>query len=300
MGFIETWLAPLFYFVDPTKRLFFVYSLASIIFAVAVLFCKDKKLVSSIEAIANPRVWLHRSSKIDFQLMFFNSILKTLLFIGVGFSAVVVSKFTGTLLRGWFPNFETSSWSYEKVILYYTVASFMILDFARFFQHYLFHKIPFLWRFHKIHHSAEVMTPVTLYRTHPVESVISTFRQIIVLGMIAGFFTFYTQSLIGAYMIFGVNAFDFAFNFLGSNLRHSHIWLSFGPLNYIFVSPAQHQIHHSRALKHRDKNIGFALSIWDLLFGTFYQVGKKEFLIFGIGRERHKDLLQTLMAPFKF
>ena len=77
----------------------------------------------------------------------------------------------------------------------------------------------------------------------------------------------------------------------------SHIWLSFGPLNHIFMSPAQHQIHHSRSDKHRDKNLGVALSLWDKIFGTFYQVKGKEFLIFGVRGERHKTLLQSLMAP---
>jgi len=60
----------------------------------------------------------------------------------------------------------------------------------------------------------------------------------------------------------------FLFNALGANLRHSHIWLSFGSLERWFISPAQHQIHHSSAEADRDINFGTCLAIWDRLFGS--------------------------------
>ena len=54
-------------------------------------------------------------------------------------------------------------------------------------------------------------------------------------------------------------------------LLHSHIWFSFGWfLNHIFISPAHHQIHHSRAPQHFNKNLGDTFAIWDWLFGTLY------------------------------
>lgn len=298
MGFSEILLSPLYFVADPTKRLFFVYILSSVFLGIGTFLMSRKSIFQSVKDLFDLRVWQHPSTKVDVSLLFTNAILKSVLFAGVSLSSIVVTKYVVRNLYGLFPDHTATQFSYHFVMITYTVTSFVFLDFSRFFQHYLFHKIPFLWRFHKIHHSAEVLTPLTLYRTHPVESVVSGVRRVVVVGLVSGAFMFHAQSAIDAYAIIGVNALDFMFNFFGSNLRHSHVWLSFGSFNHIFISPAQHQIHHSRATKHRDKNMGFALSIWDKFFGSFYQVSRKEFLIFGIQKERHKNFLQALKAPF--
>ena len=264
-----------------------------------MLLIQGQSLKQIIPSLFHVRLWNHQSSKLDVQLMFLNSMVRATLFILVALSSVVVANFVANQLYVVFPEHQPLDLSYSTWVVVYSVLSFIVLDFSRFFQHYLFHKIPFLWRFHKIHHSALVLTPMTLYRTHPVESLVSSFRRILVIGLMSGLFIFFSRSLLGAYAILGVNALDFVFNILGSNLRHSHVWLSFGPLNHLFISPAQHQIHHSRAEKHFDKNLGFALSLWDKIFGTFYQVRDKEFLIFGVRGERHLNLKQALKAPFR-
>ena len=160
------------------------------------------------------------------------------------------------------------------------------------------HRFSFLWRFHQIHHSAERLTPMTLYRTHPVESLVSALRRTAVVGFSTGFFIFLFGGKVSAFDIIGVNIIDFVFNVLASNLRHSHVWVSFGPLSYIFISPAQHQIHHSQNPKHFDKNLGIVLSLWDLLFGTFYYPKKKEFLRFGLPGEKNWSFKSALLKPF--
>lgn len=298
MPSIESWIAPFFYIVDPGKRLFFVYLGSALLLAVLTLWLGRKQsLVSVVESLFNPKIWFHSSSQIDFQLMFLNSFLKTLLFLVVSLSSVQVAKKVAFFLATTWPVSGPSSLSSQSLWLLYGVISFLTSDFSRFFQHYLFHKVAFLWRFHKIHHSARVMTPITLFRTHPVESVVASFRRIFVIGIVSGVFIYYSQSLIGGMAILGVNAFDFIFNLLGSNLRHSHVALSFGPLNYLFVSPVQHQLHHSRAFKHRDKNLGIALSCWDQIFGTFENAKSQQKFIFGVHGENYKNLWQALVAP---
>ena len=58
---------------------------------------------------------------------------------------------------------------------------------------------------------------------------------------------------------------------MGSNLRHSHVGIQYWKwVEYIFISPAQHQLHHSIAKEHHDKNFGAALAIWDWLFGSLH------------------------------
>ena len=73
-------------------------------------------------------------------------------------------------------------------------------------------------------------------------------------------------------------------------------------LNRIFISPAQHQIHHSKALKHRDKNLGGQLAIWDWIFGTIYLPDKKEDIQFGVGDGedwKYQSPWQLFILPFK-
>ncbi|MDC0136437.1 sterol desaturase family protein [Sulfitobacter sp.] len=97
------------------------------------------------------------------------------------------------------------------------------------------------------------------------------------------------------------------FNALGANFRHSHIWISYGPvLEHILISPAQHQVHHSVATKHHDKNYGSIFAIWDWIFGTLYVPKTVETLTFGVSDGTGKPMEQpypTLMAamvlPFK-
>ena len=298
MPSVEFWLSPFYFVFDPTKRIFFVYLFTSFVFALIVLGFQEKSGWKAFRSFFDKRLWKHPSTRLDLSLLFFNTFLKSFVFLFVVVSSVSVAKAVVQGLYFLNPDHTPGAYNYSVVILLFTVSHFVLLDFCRFLQHYCFHKIPFLWKFHRIHHSALVMTPLTLYRTHPVESLVSAFRRIFVTGVLSGLFLFYTRSVIDVYSIFGVNALDFAFNFFGSNLRHSHVWLSFGPLNHVFMSPAQHQIHHSRSDKHQNKNMGFAFSVWDKLFGSFYQVKGKEFLVFGVRGQVHKNLWQALKAPF--
>lgn len=174
--------------------------------------------------------------------------------------------------------------------IYYT----LVWDFFATFAHYLKHKVPFLWEFHKVHHCAEVLTPLTAMRRHPVEVIIG--------GMITG--TGSALALLlwvvtfgapgSAFEIAGQASIVYAWRLLGYNLRHSHIWLSYGPFwNNILVSPAHHQLHHSREARHHDCNFGHIFSFWDRLFGTLYQPNPDE--KFELGIEKHEnEKLQTI------
>ncbi len=299
MPFAELIFAPLHFVLDPTKRIFFLYFISSLLIALFVLYKKDRDFFKALESLMDRRVWLNPSSRLDMILFLMNSVLKSILFFVIIFTSVEVSRFVVKGLYQLFPEFNPMQFSFTTIMVIYSLVNFIVLDFTRFYQHYLFHKIPFLWNIHKVHHTATVLTPITLYRTHPIESVLASIRRITVVGVITGIFIFVTQSKIDAYAILGVNAFDFLFNMIGSNLRHSHVWMTFGKLDYLLISPAQHQIHHSRDKKHHDKNLGFALSIWDQLFGTFYPVKEKEFLIFGVRGENSHSLFHALFDPLR-
>jgi sterol desaturase/sphingolipid hydroxylase (fatty acid hydroxylase superfamily) len=95
-------------------------------------------------------------------------------------------------------------------------------------------------------------------------------------------FFYLFRDTFGSVEVLGINALGFAFNALGANLRHSHVYLSYGPgLERWLISPAQHHLHHARAARYHNKNFGSCLAIWDRLAGT---------LSLAEGREAHRQL----------
>ena len=75
----------------------------------------------------------------------------------------------------------------------FTLAVFIFEDFSRFLVHYLYHKVPLLWRFHAIHHSATVMTPLSLYRIHFIEMAINSCRSLLLIGGLSGILILYLR-----------------------------------------------------------------------------------------------------------
>jgi sterol desaturase/sphingolipid hydroxylase (fatty acid hydroxylase superfamily) len=165
----------------------------------------------------------------------------------------------------------------------------LAVDFSVFAGHWLMHRIPFLWPFHEVHHSAEVLTPFTVYRIHPVEELVSTMVTAVITALVAALFTATTNVGVGPLSIFGVHALKFGFFVFGFQLRHSHVWLSYGRVwSRVFISPAQHQVHHSVAAKHWNKNYGFIFAFWDLIFRSLYVPAEREEIVFGCGTPSHE------------
>jgi len=295
----EAVLVPMQFLLEPNKRLYFGYILSALILATWVYhrhiwrsrnsLSQSPFLAGLLRFIFPKAIWLNRSSAIDFGLLFLNATLKALLFIPLIISAFSVGFYTVKLLTLVFgplelSGTETSTVSQSFLILSYSLSLTLALDASRYLLHRLMHQIPWLWQFHKWHHSARTMTPLTLYRIHPVESALQYTRDVLVTGVVTGCFFYCSGQNIDLATIMGVNAARFAFNLFGANLRHSHIWLSFGPLERIFISPAQHQIHHSSAPEHHNLNFGSQLSIWDRMGGTLYRTDQYERLNFGLKR----------------
>ena len=102
-----------------------------------------------------------------------------------------------------------------------------------------------------------------------MERLLFVLRGLLVTGVIAGcFFHVFHGRAIEA-KILGVHAIGFLFNLLGGNLRHSRAWLCYGRrIERWFISPAQHQLHHSRVLAQQCSNYGTWIALWDRLAGT--------------------------------
>ena len=150
---------------------------------------------------------------------------------------------------------------------------------------------------HKVHHSATKLTPLTIYRTHPLEGIVFSLRGAFTQGTSISIFVYLFGNSVDLITILGVNIIVFTFNIAGSNLRHSHIGIRYWNwLEYIFISPAQHQLHHSIAEAHHDKNFGASLALWDWLFGSLHHSTDIESLTLGIdGSENEQShSLRTL------
>lgn len=282
---------PFLMFLDPSKRVFWPYLLGSIVVAVMVSLSlrgagRKHPLRSAVVYSFPWRILTHRSALLDYKLLFAKAALRSILIAPWALSAFGLAVWFVGVLDKHFGVPKASSLSELQITIIYTFALFVAWDFSRYLLHRFLHTVPFLWEFHKVHHSAEVLTPVTLYRNHPVESVLYTLRGVLVTGIVTGVFFYFFRNRAVQYELLGVNALGFVFNLAGANLRHSHVWLSYGRrLEHWFLSPAQHQIHHSRDPEHFNRNFGTWLSIWDWLGGSLRVTGKRQLLQFGLDSE---------------
>jgi sterol desaturase/sphingolipid hydroxylase (fatty acid hydroxylase superfamily) len=286
------------HFDAPEERLYWPYVLASLFLALLVYGLKGR-WNDLRAALFSKEIWFHPSARLDYQLFIFRALLSILVGIPSWFSATYVALKISFILFSLSdpPDIQLSKTLWTTI---YTVTLFVASDFSRFLLHRAMHTNNFLWRFHQVHHSAEVMTPVTLYRTHPVEGLLVAARGIVVMGFIGGIFAWATRGEIRAFEIAGINALAYAFNFLGSNVRHSHVWISFGWFENFFVSPAQHQLHHGASSGGYNVNYGSFLSLWDRLFSSQVKSSKPEsrFGVDGPLNHHPRQLLSVLLGPF--
>ena len=250
------------------------------------------------------QLYLSQSSLVDAKVYLANKLfqpMRAILSRGVQFAIIaVVANQVGTGLHE--TGDGTPTW---PIMLLAALLSALAADLAYYLNHRFHHESPLLWPFHKLHHSAEHLTLLTAKRNHPVfELLLDIFNALClapVVGVIYGLFGMYDVAT-----LFGISVVFAAFNFAGGAMRHSHIWLDFGPvLDRIFISPAQHQIHHSMAPRHHDKNYGLVFAIWDWAFGTLYVPRGRETLEFGVadaaGRPEpqvHTSLVTAYATPF--
>lgn len=291
-------------FFDPAQRVFWLTLVCTPLVGFLLLFGQgDLNAWSKVRTqLLNKNLWLSPSSKLDFKIFFINQLLRTFALLALGTVAYYSHSASVLILKGGRQLFGEISPILKDphlLALIYTVFSFLLLDFLRFYQHYLMHRIGWLWRFHKVHHSASVLTPLTLYRVHPVEIALSTARTLLATALSSALFVFLFQVPVTGYHILGVNIFGYVFNFVGSNLRHSHLWISYGQWEKLLVSPAQHQMHHSQNPKLHNSNYGICLSIWDRLFGSLRTSSEVSSpLSFGLKENPHRTVSEVYIRPF--
>lgn len=288
------------YFTSGEKRVSIQYWVTTLILAYYV-FYKSKKNSGFFKYIFNKKVWASNSAFVDYQIFVFNIFFKLIFILPIVILKIKLSfELENWLILklGYFP-----SVSGIPMIILYSITIIVFSDLMSYAVHALFHKYESLWKFHKIHHSAKVLNPITQYRLHPIELLINNIGEAIVYVLITGVFMYMNHGFIEPEMYFGVNIFSIMFFSWGASLRHSHVKLSFPKwVENIFLSPKQHQIHHSIEPKHYNKNYGSKLAIWDKIFGTIIkskEVKRLSFGIKGVSERSYRNLFQALITPFK-
>ena len=171
--------------------------------------------------------------------------------------------------------------------------AFVILDLLIYAQHVATHKIPVLWRLHKVHHADRDIDATTGVRFHPVEIVLSmTYKLLCVV-------------ILGAPAL-AVFLFEVVLN-AAALFNHANVRLPSGVdriARRVIVTPDMHRVHHSVHRQETDSNYGFFLSVWDRMFRTYIAEPRDGHDAMTIGLSDYQDgkparLLWSLWLPFR-
>lgn len=289
---------------------FNVYFIASTVLVALVFYWVLGRRVSGIKNALQylfPRsVFGHPSARLDYVFFITNQLLMAHLRFGawvvgaVGLLAVAqnIAAALDALLGVRAPVAPSSA-----ALWAFTLINLLAWDFGKWLAHWLAHKVPLLWEFHKPHHAAEVLTPVTATRAHPIDIMLDLACRLLCTGLSGGVFAHLYPSGIQELQILGFNAVAIVLYYWIAHLQHSHIPLGYGPwLSRILVSPHMHQVHHSQETRHWDRNFGFVFGLWDAAFKTLYIPARDEVLRLGLppgqGAGQYDSLAALYLQPF--
>ncbi len=258
--------APIAWLFDPQSRTYLGYWLSTFVIVIFWALLSWQQRLPYLKQLTQKSYWWNYSTRQDYAVVIINS----LLFALAGFSWLVFTITTANISFSILDSFFQPRILAEQpaILLFSAFALVLILteDLSRYGLHRLLH-YKALWRIHQLHHSATVLTPISFLRAHPLEKLLYQGRSALVYGSCTGSFFFLVGEHPQAWLIYGIAGSSLIFNFLGANLRHSMIPISYGRLEKIFISPLQHQLHHSD--RYNRKNYGAIFSFWDRMFNSW-------------------------------
>ena len=232
-----------------------------------------------------PKVALHHNIKAGwithFSITMINTLILRLMSLALPFLAVGAAIDAAALEWGLFNVLEWKIWI--EFLL-----SLLILDFVIWAQHLITHKVPLLWKLHRVHHADVDFDVSTAIRFHPVEIALSLMLKIGVVYLLG--------PIAWAVILFEI--------FLNGTALFNHANISRPArferaLKWFTVTPDMHRIHHLVQREEHDSNYGFALSVWDRLFGT-YKGETERPIVTGLQwqNERPTEFGWSLLLPF--
>jgi sterol desaturase/sphingolipid hydroxylase (fatty acid hydroxylase superfamily) len=303
-AFIGYVLFPILYIGASGSQYYWLTYVASAVFGLLLYMLVKRRWfgMRGIMAVLFPkRLVRHASTLLDIKLFFLGAyyLLFQVLLVG-GFTFLSLEGTVSALDHIFGARMASHGPSYWITGLS-LVLVFLAVEFGYWFSHWLMHRIPALWEFHKVHHSAEVLTPLTEWRQHPLE--LALFPALVGLAscLVQGPLVWYFGTSSQMINPVTANLISTAFWYTSVHLRHTELPIHApGLLGRLVQTPGHHQVHHSINPKHFNKNLGYCLSVWDWAFGTLYLPSKDEKLTYGLG---HPDsaletAMGSLIAPF--
>jgi sterol desaturase/sphingolipid hydroxylase (fatty acid hydroxylase superfamily) len=274
-------------FSSPEKRVFVGFLLSAWLIAVVWLVWRQgQSLKDALRELFSRKLWWSRTARADYKLLLANRLVLLLIAPRL-LSQLAIATFVFQAMHQVGLPDSGPAWPPALIAFLFTLWVFLLDDCSRYLLHRWMHTWPVLWPFHRVHHSATRLTPLTIFRTHPVEGVLFILRTALVQGLSIGLFVFFFGDRVDLLTVLGANLFLFAFNALGANLRHSEIPLRYPRgLERWLMSPAQHQLHHSIAPEHHHCNFGVVLSVWDRLGGSLQHTTAGQSIRYGVPDQR--------------
>lgn len=195
------------------------------------------------EQSATRRHWLNDV----FYLLFNGIVIKAGMLLVVGVAMLIVQRFV--------PEALTATVQSQPLWLQ-AIEALLIADIGFYLAHRAFHAVPFLWRFHAIHHSIEEMDWLAAHRVHPVDQILTKS---------ASFLPLFALGFSGEAVLIYVLIYQWQSVFIHSNTR-----IRFGPLKWLIASPQFHHWHHANERQAFDKNFAAQLPLLDLIGGTLF------------------------------
>ncbi len=178
-----------------------------------------------------------------------------------------------------------SNWVASQSLWLQVPAAIVISDIGFYVVHRLFHKVPWLWKFHAVHHSIETLDWLAGHRVHPVDQILTKGASLILVFALG-----FSDAAIAIYA---------AIYYWQSLLLHSNVNLEFGPLRWIVASPQFHHWHHANHIEAIDKNFAGQIAALDFLLGSAHLPGKSIPERYGTQTPVPRDYVNQMLFPLR-
>ena len=200
--------------------------------------------------------------------------------------ALLVVNFLLHHLFGWLVRSDFQQFVQHTPFVPQLLVCILVADLAQYWTHRAYHEVPFLWRFHSVHHSVKTMDWLAGSRQHMLELIVTRVAVLAPLYILG-----FSEGVMNAYII--VVGFQAVFN-------HANVHLPWGPLKYVIVTPDFHHWHHASDEEAIDKNYAAHYAFLDYLFGTAVKSAKKFPEHYGVVGDYMPDgFIRQQLFPFR-